>query len=29
MNYGNIQRGGNVNADGAGIGGGVASGPEG
>jgi predicted enzyme related to lactoylglutathione lyase len=29
MNYGNIQRDGNVNADGAGIGGGVASGPEG
>ena len=29
MNYGIIQRDGNVNADGAGIGGGVAGGPEG
>ena len=29
MNYGTIQRDCNVNADGAGIGGGVASGPEG
>ena len=29
MNYGTVQRDGNVNADGAGIGGGIGTGPEG